>query len=319
MMKSRIYQENQASDCMGNEELRRILPWRDGRSSTGSTLQFHQNALNQEQGCFTIRRQRTALKYPTFPANPWDFWVPEVCLAAVLDCRRKPGTRWIEGMSGIAMRHGEGLRREPQTSTNRLSWFCRNLDVWWNSFHRTGGFFIINNCTMETPRYAFSELHFGKLLDANDVLESQHRARSARTHTWTHHVVDQWSGDGWIRGIASALRKIISNTSIEESVLKSSEFIRLTDSWEGGKLIIWPQNTQFKSKVSLEQKAQKKDRFLSWLLGHWSERFCRELCRPIYHCSSKWFFFRNSIRNGMEYYFQWWKTHLMTSWKDCIN
>ena len=39
------------------------------------------------------------------------------------------------------MRHGEGLRREPQTSTNRLSRFCRNLDVWWNSFHRTGGVF----------------------------------------------------------------------------------------------------------------------------------------------------------------------------------
>ena len=37
---------------------------------------------------FTVWRQRTALKYPTFPANPWDFWVPEVWLAAVLDCRR---------------------------------------------------------------------------------------------------------------------------------------------------------------------------------------------------------------------------------------
>ena len=24
------------------------------------------------------------------------------------------------------------------------------------------------------------------------------------------------------------------------------------------------------------------------LPGHWSQRFCRELCRPIYNCSSKW-------------------------------
>ena len=29
--------------------------------------------------------------------------------------------------------------------------------------------------------------------------------------------------------------------------------------------------------------------------------------------------FRNSIRNGMEFYDQWRKSHLMTSWKDCTN
>ena len=56
-------------------------------------------------------------------------------------------------------------------------------------------------------------------------------------------------------------------------------------------------NTQFKRKVSLEeQKAQKEDRFLRGrhrlldlrvLPGHRSQRFCRELCRPINSCSSK--------------------------------
>ena len=29
--------------------------------------------------------------------------------------------------------------------------------------------------------------------------------------------------------------------------------------------------------------------------------------------------FRNSIRNGTEFYYQWRKSHLMTSWKDCTN
>ena len=60
-------------------------------------------------------------------------------------------------------------------------------------------------------------------------------------------------------------------------------------------------NTQFKRKVSLEeQKAQKEDRFLrgrqiAYLIydhlrvtgSHW---FRRELCRPIYYCSSKWWY-----------------------------
>ena len=49
------------------------------------------------------------------------------------------------------------------------------------------------------------------------------------------------------------------------------------------------QNTRFKKNVSLEEmKRQKEDRFhgLPILLGHWGQRFCRELCRPIYSCSS---------------------------------
>ena len=56
-------------------------------------------------------------------------------------------------------------------------------------------------------------------------------------------------------------------------------------------------NTQFKRKVSLEaQKAKKRtvsfaeDRSIPDLrvfLGHWSQRFRRELCRPIYCRSSK--------------------------------
>ena len=61
-------------------------------------------------------------------------------------------------------------------------------------------------------------------------------------------------------------------------------------------------NTLFKRKVSLEeQKSPKRGPFPSWetdrlpylrvLPGHWSQRFCRELCRPIIHsCSSKWWY-----------------------------
>ena len=58
-------------------------------------------------------------------------------------------------------------------------------------------------------------------------------------------------------------------------------------------------------KFSLQEKGQsggnessKRGPFLSRktdclpdlriLPGHWGQRFCRELCRPIYNCSSKW-------------------------------
>ena len=57
-------------------------------------------------------------------------------------------------------------------------------------------------------------------------------------------------------------------------------------------------NSHFKRKISLEEEIgpergplspRKTDRLpgLRVLLGHWSQRFCRELCRPIYNCSSK--------------------------------
>ena len=57
-------------------------------------------------------------------------------------------------------------------------------------------------------------------------------------------------------------------------------------------------NSHFKRRISLEeQKAQKQDQFLSLktdsfpdlrlLPGHWSQRFCRKLCRPIHYYSTK--------------------------------
>ena len=57
-------------------------------------------------------------------------------------------------------------------------------------------------------------------------------------------------------------------------------------------------NTQFKRRISLEeQNAQKQDRFflgrqIAYLIYEYfrvtgANGFCRELCRPIYYCSSK--------------------------------
>ena len=60
-------------------------------------------------------------------------------------------------------------------------------------------------------------------------------------------------------------------------------------------------NTRFKKKISLEEQKDSKRRSLSprktdrlpdlrILPGHWSQWFCRESCRPIYMCSSKWWY-----------------------------
>ena len=109
-------------------------------------------------------------------------------------------------------------------------------------------------CTCsQFPTAAMHWIKEVEMVDSVDDLKSSSSARGIRMPEF--EVLDA--------GIASALNRIIHNS-------------------------------QFKRRVSLEeQKAQKEDRFLrgrqiAYLLpGHWSQRFCRELCRPIYYCSSK--------------------------------
>ena len=90
----------------------------------------------------------------------------------------------------------------------------------------------------------------------------------------------------------------------------------------------------FRRKISLEeQKVQKQDRFLrgrqiavSTLLT-WSTHTSGSLeptilSRTMPTCSLSVYemmIFRNSIQSGTEFYFQWRKSHLMTSLKDCTN
>ena len=71
-------------------------------------------------------------------------------------------------------------------------------------------------------------------------------------------------------------------------------------------------NSHFKRRVRLEeQKAQKQDRFLrgrqiAYLIyDHFrvtgSQRFCRELCRPIHYWSSKWWYSGIRLRVGRNF------------------
>ena len=145
------------------------------------TLQDKVNALNEEKEC-TIRRQRAAVECPTFPVNPpripsprgmlsRDSGLPHFSRSSMGtsgNVFESPSARQITSPSlpGIATRHGEGLRREPQSTTIPTLPFTRNRDTW-NSTRRSGGNYS-QNCTIETPRYAISALHFGEFPDPDD-------------------------------------------------------------------------------------------------------------------------------------------------------
>ena len=64
------------------------------------------------------------------------------------------------------MRHGEGLRREPQSSTKPTPRCTRKYKTWNPLYHIEGTY--SRNCMMEVWRYAISELHLGKFPDPDD-------------------------------------------------------------------------------------------------------------------------------------------------------
>ena len=101
------------------------------------------------------------------------------------------------------------------------------------------------------------------------------------------------------------MRRLLQNWSESSIILTSKE----RSVWRNKK----PKKRPFLSR--------KTDRFpdIRVLPGHWSQWFWRELCRPIYHCSSKRWYSGIRFKVGRNFYCLWRKSHLMTSWKDCTN
>ena len=86
-------------------------------------------------------------------------------------------------------------------------------------------------------------------------------------------------------------------------------------------------NSHFKRKISLEeQKAQKEDRFFrgrqtrsTSTSGSLAPVILSSIMQTYLQLFFKVMIFRNSIRNGTKFYYQWRKSHLRKSWKDCTN
>ena len=131
----------------------------------------------------------------------------------------------------------------------------------------------------------------------------------------------------------------IKEVELVESVddLKSSRSIRGTqgpdfevlDAKSASALNRTIQNTRFKKKSVWRKWKQKKktasseeDRSLTWSTStSWSlEPMILSRSMPTYlQLFFEMMLFRNSIRNGTEFYCQWRKSHLMTSWKASTN
>ena len=104
--------------------------------------------------------------------------------------------------------------------------------------------------------------------------------------------MDQRSGDGWFSGWSEIFAFYKRNS---RSRLLSCSTREMLQHWTRSSRIPASRKGSVWRKWKLTKRAfpsRKTDRLLDLrvLPGHWSQRFCRELCRPIYTCSSKWWY-----------------------------
>ena len=119
------------------------------------------------------------------------------------------------------------------------------------------------------------------------------------TISYGRHAVDQRSGVAWFSGWSKIFVFCERNSHAKLEVLDAKIASALNRIIQ-------------KKGQSGGTKSPKREPFPSWMTdrfldlrvlpGHWSQWFCRELCRPIHNCSSKMMIFRISIRNGTEFF-----------------
>ena len=176
---------------------------------------------------FTIRRQRAALECPTFPFNPREFRAPDMLCrdsGLPLNTRNSTGTagnvfedlpapegssplffkiprnltsspfELRSGNTGSTMRHGEGLRREPQSSTRPTPRFTRNFKClesnapYWRNF-----FSKLYDGSSEVCFLGVAFRNIPRFQVTFNVGESTSRPKCVCEHTVPsdHNVVDQ--------------------------------------------------------------------------------------------------------------------------------
>ena len=259
------------------------------------------------QDIFKLLRQRAALEHPTFPANPWIFRVPEVCSAAMLDCRSIHGILWVfqetflkasllekdhahlsSKTHGIfrrllADRHQEiswnmegEARRDPQSSSIPTARPNQGIGIL-NFLCHIGGFYSQNG-VMDSATYPISELHLGKLFDS---LEFQSWKVNFKTEVRTNSVFFQITMH-WIKEVEFS--NSIDDLMTSQSITGRREFLdyEMFDAKIVFALKKLLTSVHFRRRGSVEEKrAREDDRFLR---GRQSSYMIYEYFRATWGC-----------------------------------
>ena len=140
------------------------------------------------------------------------------------------------------------------------------------------------------------------------------------TISYGSHAVDQRSGDGWISGWSQIFALYQRNSWTR---FWGSRRENCSSTEPNHPLYLLQEKGQSWGNESSKRRPlppRKTDRLpdLRVLPGQWGQWFCRELCRPSYSCSSKWWYSGIRFEMGRNSK-KMTKNHLLTSWKDCTN
>ena len=141
------------------------------------------------------------------------------------------------------------------------------------------------------------------------------------TISYGSYAVDQGSGDGWIGGWSQIFAFYQRNSRTRLWVVRRENCFSTEQNHPEDPLQETSQSGGNESSKRRPLPPKKTDRLLDLrvLPGHWSQRFCRELCRPIYSCSSKWWYSGIRLKVGRNFVVNDAKSLLMKSWKACTN
>ena len=142
------------------------------------------------------------------------------------------------------------------------------------------------------------------------------------TISYGSYAVDQRSGVGCISGWSKILAFYQKKRLLGQTLSYSTR--ELLQQWTKSSRIPGPRKRSVWRKWKLTKKTafSREDRSLTWSTTT-SESLEPMILSGIMPTFLQLLFemmkFRNSIRNGAGFYYQWRKSHLMTSWKDCTN
>ena len=146
----------------------------------------------------------------------------------------------------------------------------------------------------DQQRLQISELHFDKIPYPNNICLLKDKIQNWGMYLFTisdrSYAMDQRSGDGWFSGWFKIFVICKRNSSARLWIARRENCFSTEQDHPEYPLQEKGQSGENESSQRKPFLSRKTGRLpdLQVLPGHWSQRFCRELCRPIYNCSSKW-------------------------------
>ena len=213
-----------------------------------------------------------------------------------------------------------GERQNPDTVLNPR---CQTGPSAGNSFDPKEGRFS-NSYGADQQRLQISELHFDKFPYTSHVCFLEDKIQKLRNALVHNFIRKQWIGSKkrrWLNQWMIWILRVLSKELMVQTLSCSTR--EVLQHWTKSSRIPVPASRKRsvwrKWKLTEKTASSDEDSLLSWSTNSSGSLgpTILSIIMPDLQLFFEMMIIRNSIRNGTEFYSQWHKSHLMTSWKFC--